>query len=135
SIGPRYKVPIRVYRQLDRMMPQLISPRQGGTDIHSRIGRGRFRTDKSDDVIRVAKESVATFQRQPGFQSVVFHYDRASGWGVAVSLWDTKEHAAAALEGTRSVTEQFAPFRVTPGQQTPDTIEGPLPTFEVIAQG
>ena len=102
--------------------------------MYSRIGRARFRTDKSDEVVRVARESVATFQRQPGFQSVVFHYDRASGWGVAVSVWDTKEHADAAPEGTRSVTEQFAPFRVIPGQ-TPDTVEGPLPSFEIVAQG
>jgi hypothetical protein len=41
--------------------------------MHSRIGRAKFRTDKGDDVIRVAQESVATFKRQPGFQSVLFH--------------------------------------------------------------
>ena len=52
--------------------------------MYSRIGRARFRTEKGDEVVRVARESVATFQRQPGFQSVAFHYDRASGWGVAV---------------------------------------------------
>jgi hypothetical protein len=54
--------------------------------MYSRIARGKFRTDKSDEVIRVAQESIATFQRQPGFQSVVFHYDWASGWGFATSL-------------------------------------------------
>jgi len=59
---------------------------------------------------------------------VVFHYDRASGWGFATSLWDTKEHADAAAEGTRSVVEQFAPFRVNPGS-TVDPLEGPLPAL------
>ncbi len=102
--------------------------------MHSRIARAKFRTDKGDEVINVAEGSVATFQRQPGFRSVSFHYDRASGWGFSVSLWDTKEHAEAANEGTRGVTEQFGQYRVNPGP-TGDAVEGTLPSFEVIAQG
>ncbi len=102
--------------------------------MYSRIARAKFRTDKSDDVIRVAKEGVAVTKKLAGFQSVSYHYDRESGWGFALSVWDTKEHADAAAEGLRSVVEAFGPYRVT-SSPAGDTVEGPLPSFEVIAQG
>lgn len=103
--------------------------------MDSRIARGKFRTDKSDYVIRVAKEGVAATKKLAGFQSVAYHYDRASGWGFSVSVWDTKEHADAATQGLRSAAEAFAPFRTSQEQQTADVVEGPLPIFEVVAQG
>lgn len=102
--------------------------------MYSRIARAKFNTSKSEDVIRVAKEGVAATKKLAGFQSVTYHYDRASGWGFSVSVWDTKEHADAATQGLRSTAEAFAPFR-TSQQQTADVVEGPLPTFEVVAQG
>jgi len=46
--------------------------------------------------------------------------------GFAVSLWDTKEHADASVEGTRSVVEAFA-VEDSKEKQTLDVVEGPLP--------
>lgn len=102
--------------------------------MYGRIARAKFQTDTSEEVIKVARESIPTFQRLPGFQSVTYLYDRTSGWGVSMSLWDTAEHADAAAAGTRSVVEQFAPFRAN-ASDTPNVVEGALPTFEVIGQG
>ncbi len=102
--------------------------------MYSRIARARFRPETAEEVIKVAKDSIGTFQKLPGFQSVIYHYDRVSGWGFSISLWETKEQADAAMEGLRSVTEAFAPLRVSQ-QPTGDPLEGALPTFEVIAQG
>jgi len=31
--------------------------------MYSRIARAKFRTDKSDEIIRIAQESISTFQR------------------------------------------------------------------------
>lgn len=102
--------------------------------MYSRIARAKFRTDKSDDVIRVAKEGVAAHKKLAGFQSVTYLYNRESGWGFSFGLWDTKEHADAAMEGMRGIVESFGPYRVNPGPAG-DTVEGPLPSFEVVAQG
>lgn len=109
-------------------------PKVKGGEVYSRIARAKFDTTKSAEVVKVAQDSVATFQRLPGFQSVAFHYDRSSGWGIAVSLWDTKEHADAVPEGTKDVVAAFAIHRANRHQPT-DTLEGALATFEVIAQG
>lgn len=103
--------------------------------MYSRIARAKFDTTKSEDVIKVAKEAVGTAKRLSGFRSVAYHYDRESGWGFSVSIWDTKEQADAATEKLRSVAEAFAPYRTNKQQQTADTVEGPLPCFEVVAQG
>ncbi len=103
--------------------------------MYSRIARAKFDTTKSEDVIKVAKEAVGTTKRLSGFRSVTYHYDRASGWGFAVSMWDTKEQADAAAEKLRSVNEAFAPYRTNKQHQTADVVAGPLPSFEVVAQG
>ncbi len=47
---------------------------------------------------------------------------------------DTKEHADAAMEGMRGIVESFGPYRVNPSPAG-DTVEGPLPSFEAVAQG
>ena len=101
--------------------------------MYSRIGRAKFRTDESEAVIGIAQEGAAAFRSQPGFQSVTYLYDRSSGWGFAVSHWDTREHAEAASEATRDIAAKFQQYRSNPGEP-PDTVEGMLPTFEVVAQ-
>ena len=104
--------------------------------MYARIGRARFRPEQSEEVIRVAQESLETFRRIDGFGGVTYLYDRTSGWGVAVQLWETQAAADAAPEKLRPVLDQFAPYFAEAAQSTPGSFDviGPLPTFEVVAQ-
>jgi quinol monooxygenase YgiN len=102
--------------------------------MYSRVARAKFDTSKSEEVIKIAQEAIGKTQSLPGFRSVSYHYDRSSGWGISVSIWDTKEQADAAAEGIREIVEAFTAFRVKQ-QGAADVIDGPLPTFEVVAQG
>lgn len=104
--------------------------------MFARIARARFRPEESEEVIRVARESLNTFKRLPGFQRVTYLYDRASGWGFAISLWASEEDATASIVGLTDVVEEFAPYwaqEPTAESPTFDVI-GQLPTFEVIAE-
>ena len=101
--------------------------------MYARVGRGRFRPEQSEAVIQIAQDSLATYRRASGFRGVTYLYDRGSGWGVAMSLWDTAADAAAVVEALRPTLEQFAAHYAEGAQTAPDVV-GPLPIFEVIAQ-
>lgn len=77
--------------------------------MFARIGRARFRPEESEEVIRVARESLDTLKRLPGFQRMTYLYDRASGWGFAISLW-AREEDAASVTGLTDVVEELAPY-------------------------
>ncbi len=47
--------------------------------LYARVNRARFHTEHSDDVIRVARESLDFFEGLPGFERITYLYDRASG--------------------------------------------------------
>ncbi len=96
--------------------------------------RGLFRPDAGDEVIRVSQESIATFRQQEGFQSVTYLYDRASGIGLAFTLWDNEAHVAAARDWLQTFAQQIEPLRLEPGAPL-EAIGAHLPIFEVVAQG
>ena len=61
--------------------------------MYMRVTRSRFDPSKIDEINKVTPELVAAVRGHPGCQSYVIGADRAGGRTVAVSTWDTEEHA------------------------------------------
>lgn len=61
--------------------------------MYIRISHARCAPSQCDDVLAVAEQTNSALRRLPGFQSSYWGVDRATGAMVAVSTWDTKEHA------------------------------------------
>ena len=68
-----------------------------------RITRGRFDPARYDEFLAVAQEVPAAVSRMPGFQSYQLGVDRAAGTAVAVTVFDTREHAQFPREGLGDV--------------------------------
>jgi len=104
--------------------------------MFARIDRARFHPDQSDEVIRVAQESLDHFRGLPGFQRITYLYDRTSGWGFGLSLWSNQQDANAAAGRYANVAQQFAPYAIGESNDDParNRVDGPLQTFEVIAE-
>ena len=58
-----------------------------------RLMRTSFDPSMQDEGMRLIHEVVDAFRRQPGFQSYYGAIDRTRGVTVAVTTWDTEEHA------------------------------------------
>jgi len=101
--------------------------------MYARLARARFRPERSEEVIQIAQESLETYRRAHGFKGVTYLYDRASGWGFALSQWETAADAEAVVAQLRPTVAAFAAHGVDGGQAAPD-VAGPLPIFEVVAQ-
>jgi heme-degrading monooxygenase HmoA len=61
--------------------------------MYIRTSRTRCDPNKCDEVLGAAEEVNPALRQLPGFQSSYWAVDRASGALIAVSTWDTKEHA------------------------------------------
>ena len=63
--------------------------------MYMRVTRARFADpSKMDEMARQTGSNVAAaISRQPGCQSYLTGLDRANGRTIAVSTWDTEEHA------------------------------------------
>jgi quinol monooxygenase YgiN len=61
--------------------------------MYIRVTRGRFDPAKYDKFRGLAHDVNSAVQRLPGCQSVLAGADRDAGRLVAVSTWDTEEHA------------------------------------------
>jgi hypothetical protein len=48
---------------------------------------------RTDEASKLVQDIAAAIRRQPGCQSFVIGGDRATGRAIAVSTWDTEEHA------------------------------------------
>ncbi len=106
--------------------------------MHAQIARARFQPEHSDDVVRTARESIDAYQALTGFVHVTHLYDRTSGWGFALSTWETEADAEAALVPLAEVTDRFARYWATDHPSSEPgffDILGALPTFEVVAEG
>lgn len=105
--------------------------------MHSRIFWGKFRPEESDEVIRIAQESVPVFQKLPGFQRVTFLYDRGSGLGWVVSIFDTEEDAESCVDHLQEVISAFGAYDVEPSEGDTLTLgpDSSFPMFEVVAEG
>jgi quinol monooxygenase YgiN len=61
--------------------------------MYMRVTRGRVDPSGYDDLMGLAPDIRASVSRQPGCQSYTQGGDRASGKTIALSTWDTEEHA------------------------------------------
>ena len=66
--------------------------------MYIRITRGRLDPAKYDQLVSMAKDIEAAVMAAPGCQSYLGGGDRAAGTTVAVSTWDTEEHARMTRE-------------------------------------
>jgi len=105
--------------------------------MYAHIARARFQPEHSDDVIQVARDSIDAYRELAGFVRVTHLYDRASGWGFALSTWQTEADAKAAVVPLASVTDRFAKYWAEHPSSEPGFFDviGALPTFEVVAEG
>ena len=92
--------------------------------MHMRVTRSRFDPSRIDESNKVTPELVAAVRRQPGCQSYVIGVDRASGRTVAMSTWDTEEHAQLAPDALGDVM---------PTLQALGLQMDPTETFEVVS--
>jgi hypothetical protein len=63
-----------------------------------RLTRGRFDPAAYDEVVRLTGEIAAATEQLPGYRGQHHGVDRAGGTLVAVSLWDSVEHARHSRE-------------------------------------
>lgn len=105
--------------------------------MFSRVYWTMFRPEESDQVVRVARESIPIHQGLPGFRRITYLYDRESGLGMAVELFDTREQAESAPDHLRSVIDEFGKYAVQhPADSGPSLgADTTLPMLEVIAEG
>ena len=61
--------------------------------MYIRVTRGRFDPAKYDEMRRLSQDVDAAVQRLPGCQGVHTGGDRTAGRLIAVSTWDSEEHA------------------------------------------
>jgi quinol monooxygenase YgiN len=61
--------------------------------MYIRITRGRLDPSKYDQLVSMAKDIEAAVRAAPGCQSYLGGGDRTAGTTIAVSTWDTEEHA------------------------------------------
>ncbi len=61
--------------------------------MYLRISHVHFDPERYDDLVPIVDEVTAKVQQLPGNQHVHQGVDRTTGAAVAVSLWDTEEHA------------------------------------------
>ena len=61
--------------------------------MHLRLTRGRFDPARYDESVALSREVGDALARLPGFRTYHGGGDRATGAIVAVSTWDTEEHA------------------------------------------
>jgi heme-degrading monooxygenase HmoA len=66
--------------------------------MYLRITRGRFDPAAADQVAALMPEVSAAVERMPGLQHLYQARDLSAGTIVAISLWDTGEHARFSRE-------------------------------------
>jgi heme-degrading monooxygenase HmoA len=73
--------------------------------MYVRISRARCDPSQCDAVVAVAEQTNPALRRLPGFQSSYWGVDRANGELVAVSTWDTRDHAGFSREALIAAAE------------------------------
>jgi len=85
-----------------------------------RVTRGRVDPSRYDQMSQLVPDVAASVGRQPGFHSYLQGGDRASGKIIAISTWDTAEHAA--LDRTTALTDVMPRVVATGAQLDPPDI-------------
>ena len=71
--------------------------------MYIRISRSRCNPSQCDEVLAVAEQTNPALRQLPGFQNSYWGVDRARGAMIAVSTWDTREHADFSRDALISV--------------------------------
>jgi heme-degrading monooxygenase HmoA len=79
--------------------------------MYVRISRAKCDPSKCDEVLAAAQEVNPALRQLPGFQSSYWAVDRASGAMLAVSTWDTREHAGFVRDALASAGAPAAASR------------------------
>jgi quinol monooxygenase YgiN len=93
--------------------------------MYIRVARGRFDPARYDEMMAVADDLIAALRRLPGFRGYQGGVDRAAGTVVAVSHWDTREHAQF---------DRAALGDVIPRMQVGGLQQEPAEVYEVVVQ-
>ena len=75
--------------------------------MYLRLTRGRFDPSRYDEVMRLNQEINAALRRLPGLQTSQVGIDRTAGRLVAVTTWDTEEHARFSREALGDVVSRM----------------------------
>ncbi len=75
--------------------------------MYIRVTRARFDPARSEEVQAIGQDIVAANRRQPGFQAFHTGVDRAGGRIIALSFWDTEEHAQVPREGFAELAQRL----------------------------
>ena len=67
-------------------------------EAYLRLTRGRFDPAAYEEVVRLTGEIAAATEQLPGYRSQHHGIDRSGGTLMAVSLWDSAEHARHSRE-------------------------------------
>ena len=70
--------------------------------MYVRISRARCDPSKCDEVLAAAEQVNPALRQLPGFRDSYWGVDRASGVLVAVSTWDTRDHASFSRDALAS---------------------------------
>jgi len=78
--------------------------------MYARVTTITTPADRVDEAIRIYQDSVVpVLKQQPGYRSTLLLNDRASGKGVAISVWETQQDLQAS-EASGFYQEQLAKF-------------------------
>ena len=66
--------------------------------MYIRVTRSQCIPSQCDEVLAVAERTNPALQRLPGFRSSYWGVDRSTGAMIAISVWDTQEHAEFSRE-------------------------------------
>jgi hypothetical protein len=75
--------------------------------MYMRVVRARIDPARLDESSQLGPDLAAAIRRLPGFQSLMGGTDRASGRAIAISTWDTEEHARYAPEALGEVASRI----------------------------
>ncbi len=78
--------------------------------MHIRVTRGRFDPAKYDELRGLSRDINAALQRLPGYQGAQTGVDRDAGQLVAVSTWDSEEHARFSRDALGDVMARIQAF-------------------------
>jgi heme-degrading monooxygenase HmoA len=96
--------------------------------MYLRISRVRSDSSKCDEVLAAAKGINPALRQLPGFQSSYWGVDRASGAMIAVSTWDTREHAGFRRDALESAAADSRRMEDAGAQMDPPEV------YEIAAQ-
>ncbi|HET8629869.1 MAG TPA: antibiotic biosynthesis monooxygenase [Thermomicrobiales bacterium] len=95
--------------------------------MYVRVAVARYDPAREDEVGRFADdEVVASYRAQPGFHGYRGGRDREAGRLVAITTWDTREHAQRRPEFTAQIRPRFAELGIALESEQ---------IFELTAQG